>query len=394
LGRAADRRGFDVRRRGPAHFEERIEGRHMRAKTTSSTREEKGAGRRWLAAWFGRDDTRVVPAASTPRISVVIPVYNAAATLGECLNRLFQSRYPNFEVVIVDDGSTDATRRIAAAFPCRIVPSGGRVGPAAARNVGAQAASGELIFFIDADVMVRPDSLAAVAAGFERLGVDGLIGLQSREMRHRDLCSQYKNLWMRYTYEVLDADVPLFYTTAAAIRRSVFLASGGFDVGYGGPNVEDTDFGQKLQGQGYRVRVLPDLEVEHVKAYSLAGLLRTDWHRAVALTRLKLRKRGRSDLATNDTSVPSSYVWSIPTAGVAAVAAMAYAISGWSPALVVGTGAAAAVMTLNRGFLGFIWESEGVFRGMGASVLMLVELLVSGAGACYGAASYTLGRRY
>jgi GT2 family glycosyltransferase len=364
----------------------------MRVKTTGGGPVGMGAGRRWLSTWFGREDARAAAAAPAPCISVVIPVYNAAQTLGECLNRLFQSRYGNFEVVIVDDGSTDATRRIAAAFPCRIVPSGGRVGPAAARNVGAQAATGEFLFFIDADVMVQPDSLTAVAAGFQTLGVDGLVGLQSREMRHRDLCSQYKNLWMRYTYERLREDVPLFYTSAAAIRRTIFLASGGFDTGYGNPNVEDTDFGQKLQRQGYRVRVVPEVEVEHVKAYSLAGLLRTDWHRAVALTRLKLRKR--RDLATNDTSVPSSYVWSIPTSGLAALGALGYVASGWLPALAVGGGATAAVVILNRGFLGFIWESEGVARGLGSSVLMLVELLVSGAGACYGVVSYAMGRRY
>ena len=76
--------------------------------------------------------------------------------------------------------------------------------------------------------------------------VDGFCGVQAAEMRHRDLVSQYKNLWMRWTYLRQSGDVPLFYTTAAAIRRDAFLRVGGFDVGYATPNVEDTAFGQKL----------------------------------------------------------------------------------------------------------------------------------------------------
>src|SRR6185295_3344193 len=100
-------------------------------------------------------------------------------------------------------------------------------------------------------------------------------------------------------------DVPLFYTTAAAIRRDAFLRAGGFDHGYATPNVEDTAFGQKLAELGIRVRVEPELEVEHVKRYSLAGLLRTDFLRSVSMTRLKLRER--KNFASNNTSIPSSY---------------------------------------------------------------------------------------
>ena len=70
----------------------------------------------------------------------------------------------------------------------------------------------------------------------------------------------------------------------AAIRREAFLRVGGFDQGYATPNVEDTAFGQKLARLGVRVRVHPDLEVEHVKQYSLWTMLKTDFMRAVSLT--------------------------------------------------------------------------------------------------------------
>src|SRR5215468_2493129 len=296
-----------------------------------------------MARWLSRRKASGVQPA--PAVSVVMPVYNAEATLEECLTRLGQSTFEDFEVVVVDDGSTDRSAEILARFPVRVVPSPGRVGPAAARNLGAQVATGKILFFIDSDVMVRPDTLAVLVEGFEQADVDGFCGVQAAEMRHRDLVSQYKNLWMRWTYLRQTGDVPLFYTTAAAIRRDAFLRVGGFDVGYSTPNVEDTAFGQKLKRLGIRVRIHPLLEVEHVKRYSLRGLLRTDFMRAVSLTRLKLRHL--EDLGDNNTSVPAGYMAAVPFSGLAVVALVLGLVTGWLPATVAGLLLAAVVMGLN-----------------------------------------------
>jgi glycosyltransferase involved in cell wall biosynthesis len=322
-----------------------------------------------------------------------MPVYNAERTLGECLERVFQSSWRDFEVVLVDDGSTDTTRAIAAGFPVRIVPTAGRVGPAAARNLGARAADSDLLFFIDSDVMVRPDTIGRLMARFdESEDVDGLIGVQAADMRHRNLASQYKNIWMRWTYLRCTGDVPLFYTTAAAIRRKAFLRAGGFDHGYATPNVEDTAFGQKLKRLGVRVQVQPDLEVEHVKHYSLGAMLRTDFMRAVSLTRLKLRHRG--DWSDNNTSVPGGYVASIPLSLVAALA-LVVGLGLRLPLVgVAGLAVLAGVTLLNREFLAEIRRVEGFSVALRAVPLLWLELLVAGVGAGVGLLGYLLGRRY
>src|SRR4029077_18239326 len=315
-----------------------------------------------LTRWLAR---RKGPAAQpAPKISVVMRVYNAEATLEECLAKLGQSTFEDFEVVVVDDGSTDRSKEIMGRFPIRVIPSPGRVGPAAARNLGAQVATGEFLFFVDSDVMVRPDTLGVLAEGFEQTGVDGFCGVQAAEMRYRDLASQYKNLWMRWTYLRQSGDVPLFYTTAAAIRRDTFLRVGGFDGGYATPHVEDTDFGQKLRRLGVRVRIHPQLEVEHVKRYSLWGMLRTDFLRAVSLTRLKLRHP--EDLGDNNTSVPASYMATVPLSGLAVLAVVLGLVTGWLPATVVGLLLAAGVMGLNAGFLDAIRRSDGWGRVLAA----------------------------
>ena len=329
---------------------------------------------------------------SVTRISVVIPVYNAEATLAECLTRVFQSSWDSFEVIFVDDGSTDRSRAIAQSFPVRIVPTSGRVGPAKARNIGARAAVGEVLFFIDSDVMVRPDSLALLAESFEAGDVDGLCGVQAAQMRYTNIASQYKNLWMRWTYLRQTGDVPLFYTTAAAIRREAFLRVGGFDQGYATPAVEDTAFGQKLARLGIRVRVHPDLEVEHVEQYSLWSMLRADFMRAVSLTRLKLRHPG--DIAQNNTSVPSSYMASVPLGALTALLVTIGALAQVPWALAFGMAGAAGVMGLNWEFLTAIRRSDGWARMLASIPVLWIELLVVGAGVGVGLASYPFGRRY
>jgi GT2 family glycosyltransferase len=344
-----------------------------------------------MARWLAR---RRQPAGARPTISVVMPVFNAESTLAECLTRLCNSSFGDFEIVLVDDGSTDQSRAIAANFPLRIVPTPGRVGPAAARNVGARAAEGDVLFFIDSDVMVRPDTLARIAGALEQTDLDGVVGVQAVDMRHRDLVSRYKNLWMRWTYvrRQRNGHVPLFYTTAAAIRRDAFLRAGGFDQGYATPNVEDTAFGQRLARLGIRVRVDPELEVEHVKQYSLSSLLRTDFMRAVSLTRLKLRRP--RDIATNNTSVPLSYVASVPLVGLAVTSLVAATLSGLPALAAAGGLALAATVALNRSFVRAIGVSEGWGRAAGAIPLLWLELLVVGAGTAVGMATYPLGRRY
>src|SRR4030095_14989046 len=150
------------------------------------------------------------------------------------------------------------------------------------------------------------------------------------------------------------------YTTAAAIRRDAFLRVGGFDAGYATPNVEDTAFGQKLRRLGVRARVHPELEVEHVKRYSLGGLLRTDFMRAVSLTRLKLRHP--EDLGENNTSVPASYMASVPLSGLAVLALVLGIVLGWMALTMAGALAAAGVLCLNAGVLGAVRRRDRLGR--------------------------------
>ena len=111
-----------------------------------------------------------------PKVSVVVCAYNAADTIGECLASLEALTYPNFDVIVVNDGSRDATGAISRRFPFATVidiPNGGL---SAARNVGLAAATGEIVAYTDSDVRVEPDWLDNLVQPLLRSDVVGVGG--------------------------------------------------------------------------------------------------------------------------------------------------------------------------------------------------------------------------
>lgn len=101
-------------------------------------------------------------------ISVVIPAYNAAAYLGEAVQSAVMQSEPPLEVLVVDDGSVDASRAIAAESGARVLTTGSNRGPGSARNVGIAAASGTFVAFLDADDVWLPTHLAMLRALLDR----------------------------------------------------------------------------------------------------------------------------------------------------------------------------------------------------------------------------------
>jgi len=163
----------------------------------------------------------------SPLISVVIPVHNASASLGRCLGALKTSTFQAFECMVVNDGSTDDSAALAAASGARVIATGGQRGPAYARNRGAESAKGEILFFIDADVMVRPDTLAQVASAFEaNPALDALIGSYDEDPAEPNFLSQYKNLMHCFVHQQGRRQASTFWTGCGVLigRRMALLS--------------------------------------------------------------------------------------------------------------------------------------------------------------------------
>ncbi len=224
-------------------------------------------------------------------ISVVIPVRNSARDLERCLQALRRSRSGDYECIVVDDGSTDASAQVAERFGCQVIRCETSRGPAAARNRGVREAKGDILFFIDADVCVAPDSLERVAEDFaEDATLDALIGSYDDTPDSPDFLSQYKNLMHHFVHQAGRETASTFWSGCGAIRRSVFLAYSGFNEDYRRPAIEDIELGYRLAGAGRKILLDKNLRVKHLKAWTFWRLLKTDiFDRGIPWTELILR---------------------------------------------------------------------------------------------------------
>ena len=234
------------------------------------------------------------------KLSVIIPVRDGGQDLSDSLQALAASVRPPDELIVVDDGSTDGSADQARRYGARIIPlPGGPHGPAVGRNRGASAAQGDVMVFLDADVAVHPDTLGLIEKHMEEQpAVGALFGSYDDNPPKRGLITRYKNLQHHYVHQHGRREASTFWAGCGAIRRDLFLAMGGFDEGYARPSIEDIELGLRLVREGQHIRLCPDVQVAHLKRWTLTRWLRADiMDRAIPWTRLILSSaRMPSDL--------------------------------------------------------------------------------------------------
>lgn len=316
------------------------------------------------------------------RLSVIVPVHNGGEDLRRCLQGLAQSSRPADEIIVVDDGSTDGSAALAAAAGARVVTvSEGPRGPAFARNRGVEAASGNLLVFVDADVVVHTDTLARIEKVMgENADVGALFGSYDDNPPVRTAASLYKNLLHHHVHQNSRADAGTFWAGCGAVRRAAFQAVGGFDEGYRRPSIEDIDLGVRLRAAGQRILLCADIQATHLKHWTLASLLRADiFARAVPWTRLILREgQLPADMNLNWRSRLSALLaWGF-FLGMLSTPTLACLVPAWStvPAL-SGLLAAALLVGLNANLLAFFHRRGGPVFAVQAAGLHTLYLLYS-----------------
>ncbi|HXF64423.1 MAG TPA: sugar transferase [Caldilineaceae bacterium] len=215
--------------------------------------------------------------ASTLRCSVIVPVYNGAGIITRCLDALARQRGfgpDDYEIVVVDDGSTDATAAEVEAWierhphlRCRLArqPNGG---PGVARNTGVQLAQAELVLFTDADCAPVAGWMEALAAAFDDPAVMGAKGAYLTEQTGlvpNFVQAEYEE---RYARMAGRSQIDFIDTYSAAYRRALFLENNGFDPIFRG-SCEDQEFSFRLAQKGYRLVFVPAAQVVHLHDASL-----------------------------------------------------------------------------------------------------------------------------
>lgn len=230
---------------------------------------------------------------SSVSISVIIPVYRGGESFIRCLQGISKTIPKPQEIIVICDGDPDSSLAIARQFGVRVIETLERSGPARARNLGARAATGDILFFVDADVVIPPDAIARVTAAFATVPeLSALIGSYDDAPGAANFLSQYKNLFHHYIHQIANEDASTFWGACGAIRRDVFLSVGGFDENYRRPCIEDIELGYRLKVAGYKIWLDKDLQVKHLKCWRPLSLLKAEvLDRALPWTELLLQKR-------------------------------------------------------------------------------------------------------
>ncbi len=331
---------------------------------------------------------------SKPLVSVIIPIYNAQDTLALCLERLYQSDYPNFEVILVDDCSTDTSPEIAKKYPARLVRMPRNQGAAAARNQGVQEAKGAILLFMDADILVERNNLSLVADDLKDAKIAGVVGLLSPKLKFSNFSSNYKNLYMHYTYSILPRSVSVFYTSFAAIRKEVFKECGGFDEKYRQATIEDIEVGERITSRGHKLVLDKRLQVEHLRHYFFDELLKTGFRRAFGIMKIMLRKKFSAEEKAGYQTSPFGYRAGIGISFFIFFSLLMWIIKGSSCYLIGAWVLYLILFLLNIDFLLYLRQERGFKFYLQSCAAIALDMFAHGLGAVYGLISYFRGKRY
>ena len=229
---------------------------------------------------------------SWPKVSVVVCSYNGGETLDECLSSLGRLNYPNYEVIVVDDGSKDTTPEIVLRHPCRClrVENGGL---SRARNLGISAASGEIVAFIDSDAYADPDWLYYLVTKLENQEAAAVGGPNLSPPQDDFVAQCIDHAPGNPTHVLLDDEraehVP---GCNMAFRKDALAAVGNFDPTHRAAG-DDVDVCWKLLVHGETIAFSPSAIVWHHRRPTVKGFWRQQAGYGYAEAHLKQRYPGR-----------------------------------------------------------------------------------------------------
>lgn len=229
-------------------------------------------------------------------VSIIVPAYNAERTLAECIEALLHQDYPDLEIIIVDDGSTDRTAEIAQGYEGITYLHQDNAGPAAARNRGAAAAKGEWLAFTDSDCIAEPDWISALMAmiraneGKGVVGVGGTYGIANPE----SLLARIIHAEIQARHARMKDEVDFLGSFNVVYERKAFKAVGGFDESFSQASAEDNDLAYRLIDAGGKLLFSKLAVVNHYHPTRLLPYLKTQMRHGFWRVRLNKKHENRS----------------------------------------------------------------------------------------------------
>jgi GT2 family glycosyltransferase len=272
------------------------------------------------------------------RLTAIVPASDAPPTLEACLKAIREAAEPPEEVIVAREG----------------------VGPAAARNAGASKTSGDVLVFVDADVLPHSDAFSRIRRTFEtNPELVAVFGSYDDMPPAPGVVSGFRNLLHHHVHQNGAGAAETFWAGLGAVRREAFADVGGFDAErYRMPSIEDVELGARLRASGARIVLDPDVLGTHLKGWTLESMVWTDfWARGVPWVELLLREGSSSALNLG---------WRHRASAAVSVLAALFLLRG-KPR--VAAGSLLALVALNQRFYALLVRRRGTFEaGLGVGL--------------------------
>lgn len=295
------------------------------------------------------------------RLSVVVPFHRNIAQLRQSLTALraavtsLPSGVELAGLTVAADGATEDVDALAKETGAEVLRIEGPRGPAVARNRGAAVSSGDVIVFVDADVVVGRTALAQFASVFRaHPDIAAAFGAYDEDPAQPEFVSVARNLAHSFIHQRSPGEARTFWAGLGAVRANAFAAVGGFDERFTRPCVEDIDLGYRLRNAGFRIRLEPAIQGKHLKRWTFRSSVVSDVRdRGIPWTQLLARYEMHDDL-----NVTRAYRACVAVAALLVMCAIASLL--WPFLLVPAVAAIVALWLLDRPYYQFFAKRRGV----------------------------------
>ncbi len=329
-------------------------------------------------------------------ISVIVPVFNGADTLADCLASIRKSERVNIELIVIDDGSCDDSVSIAHQYADIVLEHGTNMGRHEGRCNGWHRATANTVVNIDQDVTIKPETLRVIANVLrDEPDVCAVTGRLASDHPREEFFSEYKNIYMNHMFDHLAGDVTFLYGSIFAIRKTAFEQ---FDLAGVDFAAHDTAWGIQISSRGGTIRFLKDLEVTHLKRYSFASLVANDFHIPFCWAEIYVafgKWRELLPAIRSKAGFAHASIRQLGTLFISAVLMLALvAVLAFPGGISVAVLLALTVLWawLSWPFFSFIRKRKGRRFAIGAVLFSIVDNLVMGMGALFGLVKFGITR--
>lgn len=317
-------------------------------------------------------------------ISVIVPTYKSIH-LNECLCGIFDSDFRSYEIIVVDDFSPESYLENMPVDSCKLIRLKERMGPAKARNIGARAAKGGILCFIDSDVKIFKDTLSLIYGSFKLSPqIAAVQTINTEYCRFVNFASQYQNLHNHFNTRLIKYKyIAAISGHCFAIRKESFIMLGGFDENIKRPSVEDGNFGIKLYVNKNKIYLNKNIKVEHISYVSVKTVLKKLFMRSSDKILTLLKNKNLFKINPNKTEHSIRKICSSIISPLFLSALIGSVLS--TPKFLALTVLTLVIYVLcSSDFIYFILQSNGVMFALKAFLFHYIYCLVGFMGIIYG----------